>query len=208
MSDLRSACCMLHSQEQTMIPDLQPALAALTSGLLVGVPTETVYGIAADPFSAAAVDGLFALKGRPEDRPIPLLAAGVSAATAVARFDERACEAAERHWPGAITLVLPRAAGVPSWLGDPERHSIGVRVPDHSVALALLEAAGPLAVTSANRSGGKPAVDDAEARAAFGDAVSVYLAGSGLGGVPSTIVDLTGPVPRVLRRGPVVWPGI
>ncbi len=188
-----------------MNPELQAALDALSSGLLVGVPTETVYGIAADPFSAEAVDGLFCLKGRPEDRPLPILAADAKAVAGVARFDERAYEAAERYWPGPLTLVLPRAPGLPSWLGDLERGSIGVRVPDHAVALSLLATAGPLAVTSANRSGGEPAVDDAGARATLGDEIAVYLAGGGSGWAPSTVVDLTGPIARVLRPGPVAW---
>ncbi len=189
-----------------MAPDLGSALSALSSGLLVGVPTETVYGVAADPFSADAVDALFAVKGRPEGRPIPILVADVAAVGAVARLDQRALEAAERHWPGPLTLVLPSVPGLPAWLGDVRKRSIGVRVPDSAVALELLAAAGPLAVTSANRSGDEPAFDDAGARAIFGDEIAVYLAGSGSGQAPSTVVDLTGPVARVLRAGPVAWP--
>ena len=189
-----------------MRDDLDSALTALHSGLLIGIPTETVYGVAADPFSAGAVERLYAVKVRSEDRPIPILVADAAAAVGVARIDSRAMEAAERYWPGPLTLVLPRAEGLPAWLGDPARGSIGVRVPDHPVALPLLAAAGPLAVTSANRSGEEPASDDGGARTIFGDEIAVYLAGSGSGQVPSTVVDLTGPDARVLRSGPVIWP--
>ena len=85
--------------------------------------------------------------------------------------------------------MVPRAAGLPAWIGHPESGSVGIRVPDHPVTLALLSAAGPLAVTSANRSGYPPAADDRAARAALGDAVAVYLEGGGAGGAASTVVD-------------------
>jgi len=92
-------------------------------------------------------------------------------------------------------------------VGDPIRHSVGIRVPDHPAARALLEASGPLAVTSANRSGEAPAGDDAGARLAFRAQVAAYLPGSGAGAMASTVVDFTGAVPRVLRPGPVAWEG-
>ena len=122
-------------------------------------------------------------------------------------LDAGALTAAAVHWPGALTLVVPRADGLPDWIGHPDSGSVGIRVPDHPITLALLAAAGPLAVTSANRSGYPPAADDHSARAALGDAVAVYLEGGGAGGAASTVVDLTGSEPRVLRRGPVAWPG-
>jgi tRNA A37 threonylcarbamoyladenosine synthetase subunit TsaC/SUA5/YrdC len=102
-------------------------------------------------------------------------------------------------------MVVRRVAGLPDWLGDAARGSVGIRVPDHPGALALLAAAGPLAVTSANRSGEAPAADDAGARAMFGTRVAAYLPGSGSNLAPSTVVDFTGVVPRVLRAGPVAW---
>jgi L-threonylcarbamoyladenylate synthase len=194
------------------IPDLAPVLAALRAGLVVGMPTDTVYGLAADPYRAEAMKALFRLKGRPEGNPVPVLAADADQARTVAVFDEVALRAAADHWPGPLTLVLPRAAGLPPWVGSESEGSVGVRVPDHRAARALLAAAGPLAVTSANRSGGDPVPDDAGARAIFGNEVAAYLAGGSGGGLPSTVVDLTPPTdparpggPRVLRRGPVAW---
>jgi L-threonylcarbamoyladenylate synthase len=181
------------------------AVAALRSGLIVGVPTDTVYGIGADPFCEPAVANLFVLKGRPGIKPVSILVASIAQARLLAVFDERATRAAAGGWPGPLTLVLPRAPGLPAWLGDLESDSIGVRVPDHTGALALLEAFGPVAVTSANRSGESPPADDEGARVVFGDLVAVYLPGTGAGLTASTVVDLTVPEPFVLRQGPTVW---
>ena len=182
------------------------AARAIAEGRIVGVPTDTVYGIAADPFSEEAVRSLFLAKDRPEVMPIPILVADIEQAARIGVLDDAALTAAAVHWPGALTLVVPRAPGLPAWIGHPESGSVGIRVPDHPVTLALLEAAGPLAVTSANRSGYPPASDDGTARAALGPAVAVYLEGGGAGGASSTVVDLTGLEPQVLRSGPVVWP--
>ncbi|MBU1228176.1 MAG: threonylcarbamoyl-AMP synthase [Actinobacteria bacterium] len=186
----------------------EAAVDAIRRGLVVGVPTDTVYGIAADPFSEEAMVALFAAKDRPRVMAIPILAAGPEQAGRVGWLDAGALTAAAVHWPGALTLVVPRVPGLPEWIGHPGSGSVGIRVPDHPVALALLAVTGPLAVTSANRSGYPPAADDRTARAALGDAVAVYLEGSGAGGEASTVVDLTGSEPRVLRRGPVDWPGL
>lgn len=185
--------------------ELQRALRALTEGRIVGLPTDTVYGIGADPFRKEAVEALFEAKGRPGVKPIPILAADVEQVRQVALLDDRTARRASLHWPGGLTLVLHRKAGLPAWVGDTGRDSVGVRVPDHPVALALLASAGPLAVTSANRSGEEPAADERSARAALGDHVAVYLRGRGSGGPASTVVDLTGPEARVLRAGAVEW---
>ena len=182
------------------------AVAALREGRIVGVPTDTVYGIAADPFDEQAMAGLFAAKDRPGVMPIPILAAGIEDAARIGVLGETALTAAAVHWPGALTLVVPRVAGLPPWIGHPDSESVGIRVPDHPLTLQLLAAAGPLAVTSANRSGFPPAVDDRSARAALGDAVAVYLEGGGGGGDSSTVVDLTHDEPEVLRAGPIEWP--
>ncbi|MBM3694602.1 MAG: threonylcarbamoyl-AMP synthase [Actinobacteria bacterium] len=187
--------------------DLAQAVAALRKGAVVGLPTDTVYGLGADPFSAEAVASLFALKGRPAVKPIPILTASVEHAARLGVIEGAALEAARAYWPGALTVVVPRVPGLPEWVGDPEGDSVGIRVPDHPAALALLTASGPLAVTSANRSGEVPAVDAAGARAMFGARVAAYLPGPGGGLAPSTVVDFTGPAPRVVRSGPVVWGG-
>lgn len=185
--------------------DLAQVVAALRKGAVVGLPTDTVYGLAADPFSKEAMGALFALKGRAVVKPVALLAASAEHAARIGIIGGAALEAARAHWPGPLTIVVPRVPGLPGWVGDPARDSVGLRVPDHSAALALLAAAGPLAVTSANRSGESPARDDAAARAMFGARVAAYLPGSGSDVEPSTVVDFTGAKPRVLRSGPVVW---
>jgi len=185
--------------------DLAEAVAALQKGAVVGLPTDTVYGLGADPFSEKGVALLFALKDRPAVKPVPILAASVEHAARIAVLEGAALAAARAHWPGALTLVVPRVPGLPDWVGDPARNSVGVRVPDHPATLALLAASGPLAVTSANRSGEAPAADAAAARAMFGTRVAAYLPGSASNRAPSTVVDFTGPAPRVLRSGPVAW---
>ena len=190
----------------TPAPDeVKSALLALQAGLLVGMPTETVYGIAADALEEPAVERLFLAKGRPGINPVAILVGSVEQAQSIGRLDATALAAAERHWPGALTLVVGRVDGLPQWIGDPDRGTVGLRVPDHPVALALLEGHGPLAVSSANRSGQPPAVDAARAREVLGDMVSVYLEGMVGAGEPSTVVDVSVSHPRVLRRGPIDW---
>jgi L-threonylcarbamoyladenylate synthase len=182
---------------------IEEAVAALKRGEIVGVPTDTLYGLAADPFRQDALETIFTLKGRPGVKPLAILVASIEQGMTLASFSDRALDLAERHWPGALTLVLPRLDTAPEWLGHPERRTVGLRCPRHPVALDLLEAAGPLAVTSANVTGQAAAVDDSEARALFGDSVAVYLEGEAPAGQASTIIDLTEPSPLVLREGPV-----
>ena len=184
---------------------LAEVVAALQRGAVVGVPTDTVYGLGADPFVWEAVAALFAVKGRPAIKPIPLLAASVEQAGRIGVLAGAALAAARVHWPGALTVVVRRVAGLPDWVGDARRDTVGLRVPAHPAALALLAAAGPLAVTSANRSGEAPAADDAAAREMFGGKVAAYLPGAGSNLAASTVVDFTGPAPRLLRSGPVAW---
>lgn len=179
------------------------AAGILRAGGVVGVPTDTVYGLAAIPTDPAAIGRLYRLKGRPADRPVALLVASPEQARSLVRLDGPAALLAERHWPGALTLVLTTTVPLPDWVGDPRRGTVGVRMPAGETVLGLLEAAGPLAVTSANLSGEPPAVDDVEAERIFGDGVDLYLPGSCPGGTASTVVDATGDTPVVLRPGPV-----
>ena len=181
---------------------LAQALDALQRGLLVGVPTETVYGVAADPFDRRAMERLFEVKGRDPDNPVPILGASAAALRRVAIVTGAAADAAGKHWPGALTLVVPVADGAPGWIGD-ARRTVAVRVPNHPVALELLDAAGPLAVTSANRSGEPPARSAAEARVTLGYGVAVCLDGDAGLGEASTVVDFTGDRSIVIREGPV-----
>ncbi|MEK7252852.1 MAG: L-threonylcarbamoyladenylate synthase [Actinomycetota bacterium] len=177
------------------------ALEALMAGRVIGIPTDTVYGIGVDPMQEDALRRLYEIKGRPEDSPIPILAASLADARGLGMIDD----AVGKYWPGPLTVVVRRMPETPRWIGDAARDTVALRVPDHPVALALLARSGPLAVTSANRSGEETAPDDVAARAALGDGVAVYLEGRGGGGLASTIVDLTGRQPIVIRPGPVAW---
>jgi tRNA threonylcarbamoyl adenosine modification protein (Sua5/YciO/YrdC/YwlC family) len=187
------------------VTTIEAALAALSQGQIIGLPTDTVYGIGADPMQYSAVEQLFAAKQRPEIKPVPILGATIDDLSKVALIDAAIASLVSRYWPGALTLIVRRAPGVPKWVGDDVRDTVGVRVPDHPVALRVLEAVGPLAVTSANLSAGDPANDAKAAEAALGASVGVYLPGSAGGGLASTVVDLSGERPRILRAGPVEW---
>jgi L-threonylcarbamoyladenylate synthase len=182
---------------------LAAAVAALDRGEIVVIPTDTVYGLAARPDVTGATDRVFEAKRRPRDLTLPVLAPELLQAEAVARFDERARRLAERFWPGALTLVLPRGEASSRWNLGGDRQTVGVRIPAHDVALALLWTTGPLATTSANPSGHPTPPDCEGVRAALGDAVAVYLCAGMLTPVPSTIVDLSGAEPRIMRAGAV-----
>lgn len=185
-------------------PALNAAEHALSAGALVVFPTDTVYGVAASPHVSGATDRLFTAKRRPRGLTLPILAAAVEDAADVAVFDARAWTLGGHFWPGGLTMILPRAQRANDWdLGD-EHETVGVRIPDHPVALGLLARTGPLAVTSANRSGEPTPPTCGGVRASLGDTVAVYLcAGSARGDIPSTVVDLTGPEPQVRREGAV-----
>jgi len=183
---------------------VEAAAAAARRGALIVFPTDTVYGIGTRPDDPAATARLFAAKRRPLDLTLPVLVASTDDARHVAVFDDRASRVAAGCWPGALTLVLLRTDVSRDWELGGDGATIGVRVPDHPVARSLLGRTGPLAATSANRSGEAPGHDHDELVATFGEAVAVYLWGDGsVGGAASTVFDLTGPEPRVLRRGDV-----
>jgi tRNA threonylcarbamoyl adenosine modification protein (Sua5/YciO/YrdC/YwlC family) len=178
------------------------AADALARGELVVLPTDTVYGLAARPDVPGATERVFVAKSRPRTLTLPVLVADLAAARDVAVLGETAERAARAWWPGAATLVLPRTPRSRAWdLGD-ERDTLGVRVPDEPLALDLLRTTGPLAVTSANRSGDPPGRTCEELVEVFGDAVAVYLCKDDpLDGVPSAVLDLTVSPPTVLRPG-------
>lgn len=177
-------------------------MSAIEDGLVVGVPTDTVYGVAADPFNEGAMDSLFALKGRSRSEPIPILGASVAQLLEVVELPPAAEALALRHWPGPLTLVVWRRSDIPGWIGS-DLASVAVRVPDHPVALELLEATGPLAMTSANRSGEPAAINNVQALELLGDGVALYLEGSCPGELASTVIDVTGGESVVLRDGPI-----
>jgi L-threonylcarbamoyladenylate synthase len=170
---------------------VEEAVAAARRGGLVVLPTDTVYGVGTRPDDPEATARLFAAKERPVGLTLPVLAASLDDARRVGVFDRRAEALAEGCWPGAVTLVLG---------GD--RATVGVRIPAHLLALEVLRATGPLAVTSANRSGEPPATTCEQLLAVFGDQVDVYLCEERpLQGVASTVLDLAHGEPRLLRRG-------
>lgn len=183
--------------------DVAAAARAIKRGEIVGIPTDTVYGLAADPYDEAALDRLYDIKGREEGKPIAILVADLDQGLMLGAMSDRALDLAETHWPGALTLVVPRLDTAPTWLGDTRRRTIALRCPDHPVALDLLRLTGPLAVTSANRSSESPVNSADDARRVFADEVLTYLPGDAGGGAPSTLVDLTQPSERVLRPGPL-----
>jgi len=178
------------------------AAASLRKGDLAVIPTDTVYGLAADAFSPPAVTALLAAKGRGRQMPPPVLVGTVRAATALVEdLNAFAKDLIDEFWPGGLTLVLRANRNLIWDLGD-TKGTVAVRMPLHEIALELLKETGPLAVSSANLSGAPPATTAAEAEAQLGEAVAVYLDGGPCSGdVPSTIVDLTGPVPKLLRAG-------
>jgi L-threonylcarbamoyladenylate synthase len=181
---------------------LGDAAAAARDGELIVFPTDTVYGIGTRPDDSAATARLFEAKRRPRDLELPVLVATVEAARAVASFDERAERLAGALWPGPLTLVLPRDADASGWDlgGDPA--TVGVRAPHHPLALALLADTGPLAVTSANLSGGPPAETCDDLHELFGDQVAVYLCQQvPPAGVASTVLDLAHGHATIIREG-------
>lgn len=174
--------------------EIAQAAGWLRRGQLVILPTETVYGLAADPLIPAALDKLYEAKGRPAQKPITLLAADLAQVAAFGvRWTPEAHCLARRFFPGPLTLVLETGSG--AWEG--------FRIPDHPVALALLRKMGrPLAVTSANRSGAPAAQTAAEAAATLGAQVALALdAGPSRGGIPSTVVKISRGRLEILRLG-------
>jgi L-threonylcarbamoyladenylate synthase len=181
---------------------IEAAALAVRRGELVVLPTDTVYGVAADAFDPAAVRRLLAAKGRGRDMPPPVLVSAATTLDALATgVPGYARVLVDHFWPGPLTLVCTQQTSLQWDLGD-TRGTVAVRMPDHPVTLEVLERTGPLAVSSANLTGHPAALEAAQAEEMLGDAVSAVLdAGRSPGDVPSTIVDVTGSQGRVLRPG-------
>lgn len=199
-------------------PDVVAAAAGVVArGGVAIVPTDTLYGLAANPFDASAVARLFALKGRAADQAIPLIAAsGAQIAQTIGPLGDAARRLAERFWPGPLTLLVPAPVGLAAAVSAGTGR-VGVRVPAHGAARALCAACGgPLTATSANRSGEAPSNDpDGAVRALFGSGTpdpdgDLVLLDAGLttGGPPSTIVDVSGGPPALVRAGAIAWEDI
>jgi L-threonylcarbamoyladenylate synthase len=179
------------------------ALELLQRGELVAFPTDTVYGLGAMAFNAEAVERIYAAKDRPVEKAISVLIADPSDLAKVAlEVPQAAARLAEGFWPGALTLVVEKHPDLPESVSA--GHTVGVRIPNHPVARALLRSAGPLAVTSANLSGQPSPATAQEVYAQLGGRIALIMDGGITpGGVPSTVVDCTGAEPRILRPGPV-----
>jgi len=180
------------------------AVAAVLKGELVVFPTDTVYGIGADAFRPAAVNDLLHAKGRGRDMPPPVLVGSVRAASALVEdLGPYGHELIDEFWPGGLTLIC-RASRSLRWDLGETKGTVAVRMPQHPVALELLAETGPMAVSSANLTGQPAATSAAAAREQLGDLAEVYLDGGPCqADTPSTIVDLTGDMPRLLRTGVV-----
>jgi L-threonylcarbamoyladenylate synthase len=197
------------SMRTEILPANQPgaierAAKLLRQGQLVVFPTDTLYGIGANPFDSAAIDLLYRTKSRPLDKGIPvLLADAQDLSKLVNEVPEVARPLIARYWPGPLTLILPRRADLPKALSPGE--GLAVRVPDHDIARRFIRAAGgAVATSSANRSGEKAALDAAQAFAALGGSVAAIIDGGRVQyGAASTILDCTSSPPRLLRQGPI-----
>ncbi len=188
-----------------MQSQIAAAIDILKRGRVVGIPTDTLYGLAACVVDLDAVQKLFDLKGRPANMPIPVLLADTSdLESCVKETPDAAFDLADKFWPGALTLVLKKSAAIPDIIsagGD----TVAVRVPNHPVPPQLVKGLGaPITGTSANRSG-QPGLTIADAvRATFGEELELVIdAGEITGGVASTVLDLSGGVPVLLRQGAV-----
>ncbi|MFB9312459.1 L-threonylcarbamoyladenylate synthase [Nocardioides plantarum] len=181
---------------------IESASMAIQRGGLVVLPTDTVYGLAADAFDPDAVAGLLAAKGRGREMPPPVLISNASTLDALARDVPAFARAlVDAFWPGPLTLVCRQQTSLMWDLGD-TRGTVAVRMPDHALALEILERTGPLAVSSANTTGLPAATDADRAEEMLGDRVDVIVdGGESPVGEASTIVDCTGPQGRVLRVG-------
>lgn len=181
---------------------LEEAAASVRSGELVVLPTDTVYGVGADAFLPSAIEALLAAKGRDRSMPVPVLVSSPAMLDAlVDQMPETAKALADEFWPGALTLVVRHTSHLVWDLGD-SRGTVAVRMPASDLARDLISRTGPLGVSSANRTGHDAATTAMDARLQLGAAVSVYLDGGSSGAtVASTIIDVTGDQPRLLRAG-------
>ena len=183
------------------------AASLLRRGAIAAIPTDTLYGLAADPFSSAAVQRIFSIKDRASERALPLVAASLEQVDAqLGTLPLVGQRLARQFWPGPLTLVITAPATIVADVTGGGT-TVGVRVPDHTVTRALCEACGtPLTATSANISGQPPTSDPEEVMRRLGERIDVLVdAGVTPGGPPSTIVDVTGDFPRLIRAGAIAW---
>lgn len=191
-------------RSQPLGPQLQPAVDAIWSCRVVAFPTDTLYGLAANPYDPDAVAAVFSLKGRSGNQPLPLVAADVDQVSAVAVVDPVAMRLAREFWPGPLTLLLRSRATLAAGVGSADG-LVGIRVPDSEIARALARSVGhPVTATSANRSD-EPPTADPDVVASNLQGLQVLIDGGDCrGGRPSTIVDISA-APRLVREGAIPW---
>jgi tRNA threonylcarbamoyl adenosine modification protein (Sua5/YciO/YrdC/YwlC family) len=180
---------------------IEAAAAAIRAGEVVVIPTDTVYGLAGDPSNPGAVERIYAIKGRPPQLELNLLASDISQLDGLVEMDGVARSLAAAFWPGPLSLICPvgsRRLAIPR-----SGTTLMVRVPGHALLRRLLDETGPVASTSANRHGMPPAATGPEAEAALGVEVSVVIDGGPGSGMASTIIDASSRPPRLLREGPI-----
>ncbi|MBG0785052.1 MAG: threonylcarbamoyl-AMP synthase [Anaerolineaceae bacterium] len=179
------------------------AVKIVQEGGLIAFPTDTVYGVAADPFNAKALQKIYAAKQRPDEKALPALIGGLEQlGQLVGTVDHSVYKVALTFWPGALTLILPKRADVPEELSP--YPTIGIRMPNLAFTLALLKQTGPLATTSANRSGASNPTTAEDVLDQLGGEIDLVLdGGPTAGSMASTVVDLTEPEIKILREGPI-----
>ena len=181
------------------------AINAVKEGKIIGIPTETVYGIGVDPYSQSAVDKIFELKERSLDKPLSVL---ISSYEEISKLDvvSKIPDVVELYWPGPLTIIVETKAKFANGVGTNNPLTIGIRVPDNDIAIELLKNTGPLAVTSANISGNENILNHIDAENEFESKIAIYLEGESVLGSGSTIVDFTKDEWEILREGPLKWP--
>jgi L-threonylcarbamoyladenylate synthase len=182
---------------------IKKAVNVIRNGGIVVYPTDTVYGLGADALNPTAVQRVFTVKNRPMHLPLPVVVRDLTMAKRLAVVDDQAQRLIDAFWPGALTIILEKKPFVPLILTG-GGSSVGLRVPNHSVPLMMLELCGvPLVATSANKHGGASPVVAEEAQRQLGNEVDLILDGGPASGQPSTIIDLTKRPPLLVRRGPI-----
>jgi L-threonylcarbamoyladenylate synthase len=185
------------------VGEMEQALEILKSGRLIAFPTDTVYGLGALAFDNAAIESIYKAKNRPIEKAIPILIADVDDLETIAdHVPDMARILAARFWPGPLTCIIPKKQTLPPAVSATD--TVAVRIPDHKDARALLRAAGPMAVTSANISGHQSPVTAQQVYEQLNGRIPLILdGGTTPGGIPSTLVDCTGVQPKILREGPI-----
>lgn len=194
---------MTERNDTSLEDAVELVVSALRRGEVVVIPTDTVYGLAADPTSPDAMRRLFALKERPQGVPVAVLIGSFDQARRLVEITPTFQALADAHWPGALTIVANQNPQRDQQLHLGEVTTVGVRLPDHDLIAACAKAFGPIAATSANHHGEPTITDPAELEASFGDEVELIIDGGVLDGIASTVVKVTTDRPEVLRQGVV-----